>query len=47
MKINKVMCKNCNELMILESTDLNNTIYLCKKCKNEIKIIPIKNGGVF
>ena len=39
----KVICRKCEQEMLSESTSDNNTIniYLCSRCKYEVKVISI------
>ena len=41
----KVICRKCDQEMLSESTSDNNTIniYLCSRCKYEVKVISIGN----
>ena len=43
----KVICNLCDLPMVHESTgDNKNLIFICEKCKYEVKVISICNKGV-
>ena len=43
-----IICKNCNQLMVLESL-LNNSngIFVCPECNEHINLVSMSNGGVW
>lgn len=42
----EIICNDCNIPMTFESIAGNSAIYICEKCKHEVKLISIRNKGV-